>query len=232
MTNSILLVEDDAELASLIVEFLNKHQYDVKLQTTGDGAVETIAATQPDLVVLDVMLPGKSGMDICREARVDYDGPIIMFTALDDDLDQMLGLELGADDYIVKPVIPRLLLSRIKAVLRRFEGNRSGAQGSARQIKVGSLEINLADISVSIEGKPLSVTNAEFELLVLLAIDAGKIVDRDTILQELRGFEYDGFDRSIDRRVSRLRKKLEQAHGEPIIKTVRGKGYQLCVSSN
>lgn len=227
---TILLIEDDAELAALIGDFLRKHDYAVVTHDDGVGAVEKIVELKPTLVILDVMLPGKTGMDVCREAREVYEGPIIMFTALDDDIDQMLGLELGADDYVVKPVQPRLLLSRIRAVLRRFQVGDSHSNAiQDRVIKAGDLEVNLADLTVSLSGKPISMTNAEFDLLVLLANQAGSVVDRNSIVKELRGFEYDGLDRSIDRRISRLRKKLETANGDSLIKTIRGKGYQLCV---
>lgn len=233
-TTHILLVEDDHELAHLVSDYLSKNDFQVQIVTDGLTAVEQINQTKPSLVILDIMLPKLSGMDVCRQVRPNYAGPILMLTALDDDFDQMLGLELGADDYIVKPVQPRLLLTRIRTLLRRVIRNPAALNSSQENttIQIGLLSINQANRSVSVAGQTVDLTSAEFELLVLLAQDSGQVVDRNTIVQELRGFEYDGMDRSIDRRISRLRKKLQSKSNneQEFIKTVRGKGYQLCIS--
>jgi len=228
MNKQILLVEDDEELALVVRDYLCKNGFDVEIVGDGALAVQRILKAKPDLVVLDVMLPNKTGIDVCREVRLDYQGPILMLTALDDDMDQMLGLELGADDYIIKPVQPRLLLTRIRTVLRRI-GNIEASIESP-EIIAGVLSINTANRIVTVEEKEVDLTSAEFELLLLLAQEIGQVVDRNSIVQELRGFEYDGFDRSIDRRISRLRKKLAGDSGLELIKTIRGKGYQLCSS--
>ncbi|OZG70704.1 DNA-binding response regulator [Hahella sp. CCB-MM4] len=239
----LLLVEDDEELSSLIQDYLHKNGFEVTCVRDGREAVGEISRLNPDLVILDVMLPGLSGMDVCRQARTFYSGLILMLTALDEDMDQMLGLELGADDYIIKPVQPRLLLTRIRAQLRRVQltmettgqvhtptvgaGQTSSKTGV---ISVPPLTIDLRNRSVLLDGYPVDLTTAEFDLLHLLAQSPGEVVDRDTILQTLRGFDYDGLDRSIDRRVSRLRQKLlTDSEAAELIKTVRGKGYQLCV---
>ncbi|WLQ13954.1 response regulator [Hahella aquimaris] len=230
----LLLVEDDQELASLIQDYLTKNGFQVAIVANGLDAVREIQTQRPALVILDVMLPGLSGMDVCRQARLDYNGFILMLTALDEDMDQMLGLELGADDYIVKPVQPRLLLSRIRALLRRLEHTGSGEGVAAMTqdknvISAGALTIDLRNRVVRLGDRSVELTTAEFELLLLLARSLGEVVDRDFIIQELRGFDYDGLDRSIDRRISRLRKKLQDGGaGQDIIKTIRGKGYQLC----
>ncbi|WP_020410091.1 response regulator [Hahella ganghwensis] len=240
----LLLVEDDEELSSLIQDYLQKNGFKVTVVSDGITAVGEINALNPDLVILDVMLPGLSGMDVCRQARTFYSGLILMLTALDEDMDQMLGLELGADDYIIKPVQPRLLLTRVRALLRRANlavGNAvsTGTNNGLAVADIGSksgvievppLTIDLRNRSVLLEDQSVELTTAEFDLLHLLAQSPGEVVDRDTILQTLRGFDYDGLDRSIDRRVSRLRQKL-QVGSQPmdLIKTVRGKGYQLCV---
>ena len=252
---SILLVEDNKELAELIHDYLSKKAFKVTVIGDGAQAGETILNLKPDLVILDVMLPGKSGMDICRDVRPQYDGAILMLTALDEDMDQILGLEMGADDYIIKPVHPRLLLTRMKTLLRRLsatESTASQSESNAQEvatltsststltpkptpsrsiIQVDKLKINLGNRSVEMDGRVISLTTAEFELLLLLAQEIGKVVDRETIVQQLRGFDYDGMDRSIDRRISRLRRKLQG--GDPnqaeVIKTIRGRGYQLCV---
>lgn len=228
----IFLVEDDEELAALVKEYLCKQGYHVEVESHGTEAAKRIPASGADLVILDLMLPGMNGTEVCRHIRPLFDGPILMLTALDDDMDQLVGLELGADDYIVKPVAPRLLLARIHAHLRRVPSREQADLGmlqTAGELQVGDLTIDRKRLEVSLGNTPVSLTNAEFELLLLLAEAEGEIVSRDDILNSLRGFEYDGLDRSIDRRISRLRKKLSDDPQNPQrIKTVRGKGYVLC----
>lgn len=228
---SLLLVEDDAELASLIQDYLHKHGFDVQVVGDGPSALSCILGTRPDLVLLDIMLPGLSGLEVCRQVRPHYSAPILMLTALDDDVDQMLGLELGADDYIVKPIKPRLLLSRIRALLRRATlSSADGVNQAGEAFNSPLLHIDLSSRSVVLKGQKVHLSTAEFDLLALLKSEAGQVVTRETIVQHLRGFDYDGLDRSIDRRISRLRRKLKDDPLEPqIIKTVRGKGYLLCL---
>ncbi|KIE19831.1 chemotaxis protein CheY [Vibrio sinaloensis] len=227
-TFHIILVEDDNELAELIQDFLQNYEFSVSIVGDGIRAVDTILSQQPDLVILDVMLPGQSGMDVCRAIRSGYTGMILMQTALDDDIDQVMGLELGADDYIVKQVKPRLLLSRIRALLRRQERTLS----SKHELRFGDLVINLQHRSVELNQQAIKLTTSEFELLLLLAKNVGEVVSRDDIAQHIRGFEYDGLDRSIDRRISRLRRSLNDDPNQPeLIKTIRGVGYQLCMTS-
>jgi len=230
----LLLVEDDLELADLVQEYLTKNGFHVSVVHDGVEAVAVIKQTVPDLVILDIMLPGISGMDVCRQVRPDYGGPILMLTALDEDMDQMLGLELGADDYVITPIKPRLLLSRLRALLRRVDQGQVRVDDSLRPEPASTsvrLMIELNSRTVSLGGESISLTTAEFDLLLLLAEHVTTVVSRDVIVQSLRGFDYDGLDRSIDRRISRLRKKLNDDSAEPaIIKTVRGKGYLLCPS--
>lgn len=236
LKKNVLLVEDDRDLALLIKDFLSKYEFNVSIVSDGIEAAERILNEQPDLVILDIMLPGQNGMDVCRQVRSRYKGITLMQTALDDDIDQMMGLEIGADDYIVKQVQPRLLLSRIHALLRRiqvgatpYSDNSYKSVQSTDAISIGHLTINCANRNVTLSGKPVELSTAEFELLHLLAIKAGQVVSRDEIIQELKGYEYDGLDRSIDRRISRVRKKLMDDANRPVlVKTVRGKGYQLC----
>ncbi len=224
----LMLVEDDMELAELICDYLRNYEFNVTHVSNGLDAALKIVVEQPDLVILDVMLPGQSGMDVCRAVREDYLGMILMQTALDDDIDQMMGLELGADDYIVKQVKPRLLLSRIRALLRRNQRISTSSTPSST-FEFGALKIDLQKRRVSLNNNEVRLTTAEFELLHLLAKNSGEVVSRDDIVQQIRGYEYDGLDRSIDRRISRLRKTLQDDPNKPqIIKTVRGKGYQLC----
>jgi len=223
----IILVEDDLELAELIRDFLQNYEFTIDIVTNGISAEAQILEKQPDLVILDIMLPGQSGMDVCRAIRAKYSGMILMQTALDDDIDQVMGLELGADDYIVKQVKPRLLLSRIRALLRRH--GRQSPETHKDELKFGALIIDLQHRTVTLNKQAVKLTTSEFELLHLLAKHVGHVVSRDDIAQHIRGFEYDGLDRSIDRRVSRLRRTLRDDPNEPeLIKTIRGVGYQLC----
>ncbi|TQV85115.1 response regulator [Exilibacterium tricleocarpae] len=228
----LFLVEDDAGLSALVQEYFTKKGFAVAAESDGITAARRILEEKPDVVILDVMLPGITGMEICRRVRPAFSGLILMLTALDDDMDQMLGLELGADDYVVKPVVPRLLLSRIHALLRRTPVNRTPQPTEVSaddQLAVGDLCINRVSRTLAVGSSPIKLTTAEFELLWVLAEAAGKVVNRDTILQRIRGLDYDGLDRSIDRRISRLRKKLGDDPDNPKrIKTVRGKGYILC----
>ena len=213
MSTRILLVEDDERLAKLTAEYLRKNEFEVTIEGRGDTAEARILKEDPDLVILDVMLPGKDGFEVCRAVRQQYKGVILMLTARDEDLDQILGLELGADDYIAKPVQPRLLLARIKALLRRAPGS-------------GNFRISQATRNAHLGEDIIDLTTAEFDLLWLLARHAGNILSRDDLLQELRGIGFDGLDRSIDARISRLRRKLGDDPENPTrIKTVRGKGY-------
>ena len=230
---NILLVEDDQTLAELTADFLRKRNFEVSVIHDGALALRHILALQQsrdlpkvDLVVLDVMLPGRDGLEICRELR--HQGitvPIIMMTARDEDIDQVLGLELGADDYLSKPVQPRVLLAHIKAILRRTS-NVVAPPESTSVLQFGELSINKSTRSVSLAEVPVDLTTAEFDLLWLLASNAGRVLPRYEILRELRGLDYDGIDRSIDSRISRLRRKLgEGATVAAHIKTVRPYGY-------
>ena len=216
----ILLIEDDIELATLTSDYLTKHGFDVTLETDGANAVERITDEQADCVLLDIMLPHKDGFAICREARSGYDGLILILTARDEDLDQLLGLELGADDYVCKPVHPRLLLARIHALLRRDA--ITTAKKDNPNLEFTNLKIQPGCRTVTAHNQAVDLTTAEYELLYLLAKNVGKVLSRDNILLHLRGIGYDGADRSIDLRISRLRKKLNDSQR---IKTVRGCGY-------
>jgi two-component system OmpR family response regulator/two-component system response regulator RstA len=222
----ILLVEDDQQLAQLVSDYLSKNGFSVHIESNGLAAVEYIKQNSPELVVLDIMLPGINGMDVCRQARTFYRGPVLMLTALDEDMDQMLGLEIGADDYVIKPVKPRLLLTRIRTLLRRT----NPLSNLEKPAEPEHLKISPIERTVSSFNQEVSLTTAEFDLLLMLAKNAGKVVDREQIVRDLRGFEYDGLDRSVDRRISRLRKKLHDDSQDPKLnKTIRGKGYMLCI---
>jgi DNA-binding response OmpR family regulator len=220
----VLLVEDDARLANLVAEFLTQHRLIVEIEPRGDRAVERIVNERPDVVVLDLMLPGMNGLDVCREARTRFSGPLLILTARDDDMDQILGLELGADDYVIKPADPRVLLARVRALLRRTDA-LSGEDG-AFTLTFGALWIDRRARRVSLAEETIALTDGEFDLLWLLASNAGRTLSRDVILSSLRRIDYDGVDRSIDICISRLRRKLHDTTTPPQrIKAVRGKGY-------
>jgi two-component system response regulator RstA len=224
---TLLLVEDDTRLAKLTQEYLEQQSFTVNIEKRGDTALQRIKAEQPDLVILDLMLPGLDGMDVCREVRASYAKPILMLTARDEDIDQVLGLELGADDYLIKPVKPRVLLARIHNLLKRYDSKQGNLlDHSQTKLQIKNLEIDHATRSVTHNGNMLNITTQEYELLNLLATNSGRILSRDDILAELSGGEYDGLDRSVDIRIARLRKLLNDNPSQPeYIKTVRGKGY-------
>lgn len=222
----VLIVEDDVRLAAMVQEFLGTHGFEVSTETRGDSAIERIQAENPDVVVLDVNLPAVDGFTVCKTVRDDFSGTIVMLTARGEEIDEVLGLEAGADDYMAKPVRPRALLARLRSHLRRAAPSDELDQ----PIQVGSLLVDTARRSVEMNGNSLDLTSAEFDLLHLLAKHAGKTLSRNDIYQEIHGMRYDGMDRSIDLRISRLRKKLGDDPSRPRrIKSVRGVGYMLSV---
>jgi len=227
----VLVVEDDQRLACLIRDYLRLQGYQVLIEGRGDRAIDRIIREAPDLVILDLMLPGKDGLEVCRSVRGEYFGPILMLTAREEDMDQVVGLELGADDYVKKPVEPRVLLARIRALLRRVNARsdtevHSYDSNLEHMLNFGTLHICRSSHSVFLDKQPVDLTTNEFELLWFLASNAGRIMNRDAIFRELRGIDYDGLDRSVDIAVSRLRKKLEDDTAEPQrIKTIWRRGY-------
>ncbi len=232
---SILLIEDDKELASLTYDYLKKQGMSVFIESDGNNAVERILNSQVDCVLLDIMLPNKDGFEICKEVRGHphgYQGPILMLTARDEDIDQLLGLELGADDYVTKPVQPRLLLARIHNLIRRMNIENKHSSATQDLLSFDDLLIDPSSRRVRLKNSTIELSTAEFDLLLLLAKHAGEILTRDAILKYIRGFGYDGSDRSIDLRISRLRKKLhdEVADDTQRIKTIRGSGYFSAIS--
>jgi two-component system response regulator RstA len=226
----ILLVEDDARLAALVQEYLEQQGFAVAIEARGDRATARILKERPDVVVLDLMLPGSDGFEICRNVRAQFSGPILMLTARGEDVDQIVGLELGADDYVTKPVQPRVLLARIRALLRRGTSNHTAPQVSAdaRDMMFGTLVIRTAAREALLNSSRVDLTDNEYELLCLLARHAGEVLSRDAVLAALRKIDYDGLDRSVDLRISRLRKKLHDDPAQPTrIKTIRAKGYMF-----
>lgn len=219
----ILLVEDDERLAKLVKSFLEQHSFKVTVIDRGDTAIDAVFSHQPDLVILDIMLPEVDGFTICRQIRTEFTNPILFLTAKDSDLDHVMGLEMGADDYMIKPVDPHVLLARINSVMRRSKPVQSSPSNI---MQFGRLQINKVSRQVEHEGHLVDLTSHEFELLLLLAQHAGEVLSRDNVHQAMIGREYDGLDRTVDVRVSRLRKKLGDDTNNPCkIITVWGKGY-------
>ncbi|MCD6587836.1 MAG: response regulator transcription factor [Candidatus Fermentibacteraceae bacterium] len=220
MQEKILIVEDDVPLASLLSEYLTSQGYRIEVLHAGSGVKKRVVAGHPDLVILDLMLPDISGLDVCRSLREGWRGPILMLTAMKDDVDVVAGLEIGADDYLGKPVAPRVLLARVRALLRR-----STSDLNSEMIEVGPVAVDVPGRTATLQGKEIDLTTTEFDLLVLLARRAGRVQKRSVLVEELRGINFDSFDRSVDVLVSRLRRKLKKHGG--MIKTVRGLGYLM-----
>lgn len=220
----ILLVEDDRQLSNLVTDFLTSEGYHVKQEFRGDTVAKRVELFKPDIIILDIMLPGKDGFAVCRDLRPSFSGPILMLTAKGTDFDQVLGLEIGADDYVIKPVEPRVLLARVTALLRR--GQLPNQSQEAGEVLCGNLHINRASRKVTLQDENVDLTSQEFDLLWLLASKSGEVQNRDYIYKAVVGREYDGLDRSVDVRISRLRKKLFDDTETPFrIKTIWGQGY-------
>ncbi|GMM84164.1 response regulator [Pseudoalteromonas sp. MTN2-4] len=225
--SKVILVEDDVRLATLTAQFLKANGFYVEMIHDGSDAAKQIIAMQPDIVILDIMLPNQDGFSICRAIKDEYSGPVLFLSAKDSDFDQVKGLEIGADDYVIKPVEPFVLLARLNALLRRCQ-NKSVNQDS---LTLGALQIDKADRRVYLDSKEIELTSYEFDLLWTLASNAGETQSREFIYKHVVGREYDGLDRSVDVRISRLRKKLGDNLEQPFrLITVWGKGY-LCSKS-
>ena len=230
----IVLVEDDEKLATLVQSFLQQNSFNVTVISDGEFAVEQILELQPDLLLLDIMLPNKDGFTICRELKGRFVNPILFLTAKESSIDHVMGLEMGADDYIIKPVDPHVLLARVNLILRKRNEQKetslnSGLSNHDHQMNFGQLHIDKRSRSVKLNDQSIDLTSHEFELLWLLANHAGEPQSRESIHQTMIGREYDGLDRTVDVRVSRLRKKLQDDNQKPFrIITVWGKGYMFC----
>ena len=224
LATRLLLIEDDERLASLVKDYLIHENFEVTVQHHGDKAVATFKPEQVDIVVLDLMLPGMNGLQVCTQLRQSFTGPILILTAKSSDIDHVMGLELGADDFVTKPIEPPVLLARLRALLRRSQVTARATQ--VKPLNFGTLRIDLKSHQVLLEGKEIDLTTQEFELLSLLAKNAGNVLSRDEIYNNIRGIEYDGLDRSVDVRISRLRRKLHDNNEQPFrIRTIWGKGY-------
>jgi len=219
----VLVVDDDAKTVELVKLYLNRDGYRVITSGDGNEALRMARESFPDLIVLDLMLPGMSGLEICRTLREESDVPIIMLTALTTDDDRLKGLDLGADDYVTKPFSPRELAARVRAVLRRLPGERG-----PEKIEHGALIVDFLKHEAFIDGKPLSLTPIEFKLLGALVKEPGRVFSRAQIIEKALGHDFNGFDRTIDVHILKLRRKLEpDPHHPRFLKTVYGAGYKL-----
>jgi two-component system alkaline phosphatase synthesis response regulator PhoP len=219
----VLVVDDDAKTVELVKLYLNRDGY--RVLTAGDGieALRLAREGYPDLIVLDIMLPGVDGLEVCRTLRAESDVPIIMLTARTTDQDKLAGLDLGADDYVTKPFSPRELAARVRAILRRLPGERG-----PDEIRCGGLIVNFARHEAFLQGKPLNLTIVEFKLLGVLAREPGRVFSRAELIEKALGYDFEGFDRTIDVHILNLRRKLEpDPKNFRYIKTVYGAGYKL-----
>ncbi len=222
MSQLILVVDDEPKIARLARDYLEKNGYRVLTAADGQSALTIARREKPDLIVLDLMLPNIDGREVCRILRRESDVPIIMLTALAEEVDQITGLEIGADDYIAKPFSPRALVARVRAMLRRTRGDIK----TPSIIRVGALEIDSEKHTVTYNNKPIQLTPNEFKLLTLLASRPGQTLTREQLLEDLHGAA-SVIDRSVDSHIKNLRKKLETASGESMIETVYGIGYRF-----
>ncbi|MEB6606734.1 two-component system response regulator RstA [Aeromonas sanarellii] len=226
----VLFVEDDLEIGQLISSWLGRHDIEVLLETRGDRALARVEAEQPDLVLLDIMLPGQDGLSLCRDLRPRFKGPIVMLTSLDSDMNQILSLELGANDYILKTTPPPVLLARLRVQFRQ-QGQAPHPVAPSpppQRLQFGRLRIDGPGRDVRLDGESIPLSTADFDLLWELSCHAGQILGREALFRSLRGRDYDGQDRSMDVAISRLRRRLGDDSNNPTrIKTVRQKGYLL-----
>jgi len=224
----VLVVDDDEKTVELVKLYLNRDGYRVLTAYDGIEALRLAREGHPDLIVLDLMLPGIDGLEVCRTLRAESDVPIIMLTARTTDQDKLTGLELGADDYVTKPFSPRELAARVRAVLRRLPGERG-----PDEIRSGEITVNFIKHEASIDDKPLGLTEVEFKLLGVLAKEPGRVFSRAELINKALGYNFEGFDRTIDVHILNLRRKLEPDPSHPrYIKTVYGAGYKFSEASN
>ena len=226
MTQKLLIIDDDVKLIELLSEYFQENGFKVSAILEGTHALETIQAKEPDLIILDIMLPGKNGLEVLKEIRTDFSTPVIMLTARGDDTDRIVGLELGADDYLPKPFNPRELLARIRAILRR----RAPLPNHQEEvvIQTGDMTLNRAARSLDIQGRDVELSTTEFNILQVLMKTPNTVLSRDQIMNLAQGKDFEAFDRSIDIHISKLRAKIEKDPSSPTrIKTVWGTGYMF-----
>jgi len=221
----VLVVDDDEKIVKVLVTYLTKEGYMTETAMDGRTALEKARNWQPDIILLDVMLPEVDGLEVCKEIRQDSDVPIIMLTARDAETDQIIGLEIGADDYVTKPFSPRELIARIRAILRRVkpEGRRNG-----NALRIGKIALHQHNHTLTVEGNPVELTPTEHKLLELFLTHPGQVLSRLQLIENVQGYAFDGYERTVDSHIKNLRKKIGDSYGEPrYIKTVYGVGYKL-----
>jgi DNA-binding response OmpR family regulator len=221
----ILVIDDDVELCHLVAEYLQAEGFTIEYVHDGEGGLKKAKSGDYLLAVLDVMLPGMNGFDVLRQIRATSRLPVLLLTARGEDVDRIVGLEIGADDYLPKPFNPRELVARIRAVLRRTRSEGSASAAAPDLVRVGDVELDPATRSVRLEGKPVDLTSVEFNLLEVLLREAGRVVPRERLVNAVLSRKFSPFDRSIDMHVSKVRKKLGDTDSDEHIKTVRGVGY-------
>ncbi len=222
----LLIVDDDVELCEMLIEYLEPEHFDVTAVHDGGQALERFDAVQPDLVVLDVMLPGLNGLDILRRLRESHDTPVVMLTARGDDVDRIVGLEIGADDYLAKPFNPRELTARIRAILRRASSATAQTERVTETLRAGALTLDTGRLAATLGGDALRLTGAEFRVLEALVRARGSVLSREALTEQALGRKLQAYDRAVDTHVSNLRRKLgPNADGESPIRNVRGAGY-------
>lgn len=226
---SVLIVDDDVKLVELLELYFQKDGFVVYTAYDGLAALKTARDKQPDILMLDLMLPGMDGWDICRTLRRDSEVPILMLTARDEESDRLVGLEIGADDYVTKPFSPKEVVARVKAILRRTKGTTS----KPVPLRMGDVVIDLEQYQVTKGGQPVELTPTEFKILELLAGNPGRVFSRLQIVEQTQGFSFEGYERTVDAHVKNLRRKIEDNPKEPVyILTVYGVGYRMAGSQN
>jgi DNA-binding response OmpR family regulator len=222
---TVLVVEDEAGIARLVRDYLRHAGFEVIVVGDGESALACIRGSRPDLVVLDLGLPGRDGLDVTRELRRTTNVPIVMLTARGDESDRIVGLELGADDYVVKPFSPKELVARVRAVLRRTESSRDAG---SEVLRVAGLEVDVPRMRVAVQGRPVDLTPTEFHLLATLARQPGRVFTRSQLLDAVHGVAFESYERAIDAHVKNLRRKIEPSPGRPrYLLTVHGVGYRF-----
>ncbi|WP_040293265.1 response regulator transcription factor [Acetonema longum] len=224
MAYTALIVDDDVKIAALLKAYFEKDGFIVILSHDGGQAVQIVREKNPDIVILDIMLPGLDGWEVCRRLRRNNDVPIIMLTARDEETDRLIGLEIGADDYVTKPFSPREVVARARAILRRLQR----ITRKPDVIRIGHMAVHLQEHIVTVKEQPIELTPTEFKILELLATNPGRVFSRLQIVEQVQGFSFEGYDRTIDAHIKNLRRKLEPQPKEPqLIQTVYGVGYKL-----
>jgi len=226
---SVLIVDDDVKLAALVDTYFKKEGFITHIAYDGNNALKLVQEIKPDIIVLDLMLPGLDGWEVCKKIRKTSDVPIIMLTARDEETDRLIGLEIGADDYVTKPFSPREVVARAKVILRRTQRT----EPKPDVIKIGNLAINTASHEVKKREDPVELTPTEFKILELLAANIGRVLSRLQIVEKIQDYAFEGYDRTIDAHIKNLRRKIEDNPKEPrFIQTVYGVGYKFVGEEN